>query len=190
MIAFLEGKIIFRGLGFIILKTAEGVGYKIFTHETALVPNENKDDIVKLWTHLHQREDCSELYGFKNFAELEFFETLIKISGVGPKTALAFFNLASIDTLKNAIASGEAAYLTKVSGIGRKIAEKIIVELKDKFGGKNGAEFRFKEDEDVYEALDSLGYPAKNIREAINKIPTEVAGAEKRIKEALKILGR
>lgn len=186
MIAFLEGKIIFKGLSFVVLKTAGGVGYKIFTPKAC----ENKDETAKFWTHLQQREDGSELYGFENFAELEFFETLIKISGVGPKTALAFFNLASIDTLKNAIASGEASYLTKVSGIGRKTAEKIIIELKDKFGGKNGAEFRFKEDEDVFEALDSLGYSAKDIRETINKISPEIAGAEKRIKEALKLLGK
>lgn len=190
MIAFLEGKIIFKGLGFVILKTAEGVGYKIFTPRASLDFSENKDDTFKFWTHLYQREDGSELYGFENFAELEFFETLIKISGVGPKTALAFFNLASIDTLKNAIASGEAAYLTKVSGIGRKTAEKIIVELKDKFGGKNGAAFQFKEDEDVFEALDSLGYSAKDIRDAINKTPPEITGTENRIKQALKILGK
>lgn len=190
MIAFLKGKIIFKGLSFVILKTAGGVGYKIFIPKAAFDSYKNTNDIVKFWTHLHQREDGSELYGFENFSELEFFETLIKISGVGPKTALAFFNLASIDTLKNAIASGEAAYLTKVSGIGRKTAEKIIVELKDKFGGKYGAEFRFKEDEDVFEALNSLGYLAKDIREAVNKIPPEIAGTENRIKEALKLLGR
>lgn len=189
MISSITGKIIFKALGFIILETEGGIGYKIYAGPDIL--NEPKDSShIKIWTHLHTREDGIDLYGFKNYAELEFFETLIKVSGVGPKSALAFFNLAPVDVLKNAIASGEAAYLTKVSGIGRKTAEKIVVELRDKFGGKDGVEFRFKEDEEVFEALQSLGYAPKNIREAINKIPSELKGAENRIKEAIKILGR
>lgn len=193
MIAFLEGKIIFRGLGFVVLKTAEGVGYKIFTPVISQVSrdlHENENDIVKFWTHLHTRENLMELYGFQNYAELEFFETLLKVSGIGPKSALAVFNVASVDTLKNAIASGESAYLTRVSGIGRKTAEKIIVELKDKFGGKDGAVFQFKEDEDVYEALISLGYSAKDASAALNKIPPTAVDTQSRIKEALKILGK
>lgn len=188
MISSIIGKIIFKAAGFIILETEGGIGYKIYAGPDIL--NEPNSGSIKIWTHLHTREDGIDLYGFKNYAELEFFETLIKVSGVGPKSALAFFNIAPVDVLKNAIASGEAAYLTKVSGIGRKTAEKIIVELKDKFGGKDGVEFRFKEDGEVFDALQSLGYAPKNIREAINKIPQELQGAENRIKEAMKILGR
>lgn len=190
MLAFLEGEIIFRGLGFIVLKTGDGVGYKIFTPVISHIPHENRDETVKFWTHLHIRENIMELYGFQNYAELEFFETLLKVSGIGPKSALAVFNVASVDVLKNAIASGESRYLTRVSGIGRKTAEKIIVELKDKFGGKDGANFQFKEDEDVYEALISLGYSAKEASSVLNKIPATATGAENRIKEALKILGK
>lgn len=191
MISFLEGKIIFRGLGFIILQTEGGVGYKIFISSNSFdSTREKKEENAKLWTHLSVKENSMELYGFQNYAELEFFETLLKVSGVGPKSALAVFNVASVDTLKNAIASGESGYLTRVSGIGRKTAEKIIVELKDKFGGKNGANFQFKEDEDVYEALLSLGYSPRDARTAINEIDKTATGVENRVKAALKILGR
>lgn len=190
MISYIEGSIIFKGIGFIILKTPSGVGYKVHAAPDVLSETQSGSLDIKIWTHLHSREDGIDLYGFKNYAELEFFETLIKVSGVGPKSALAFFNLAPVDVLKNAIASGEAAYLTKVSGIGRKTAERIIIELKDKFGGKDGTRFQFKEDEDVFEALSSLGYAPKDIRETINKIPKEIQGAQNRIKEALKLLGK
>lgn len=199
MISFLEGKIIFRGAGFIILQTEGGVGYKIFISSNFfdLTRNANRqsdknseEENTKLWTHLSVRENAMELYGFMNYAELEFFETLLKVSGVGPKSALAVFNVASVDVLKNAIASGESGYLTRVSGIGRKTAEKIIVELKDKFGGKDGANFQFKEDTDVYEALLSLGYSARDARTTINEIEKTISGVENRVKAALKILGR
>lgn len=191
MISFLEGKIIFKGLGFLILKTEGGVGYKIFISSNFFdLTRENKEENTKLWTHLSVRETSLELYGFINYVELEFFETLLKVSGVGPKSAIAVFNEASVDVLKNAIASGESAYLTRVSGIGRKTAEKIIVELKDKFGGKDGANFQFKEDTDVYEALLSLGYSARDARAAINEIEKTITGVENRVKAALKILGR
>jgi len=198
MISFLEGKIIFKGLGFIILKTEGGVGYKIFissnffdlTRHTREQVGKNEEENAKLWTHLSVRENAMELYGFINYAELEFFETLLKVSGVGPKSAIAVFNVASVDVLKNAIASGESGYLTRVSGIGRKTAEKIIVELKDKFGGKDGANFQYKEDTDVYEALLSLGYSARDARATINEIEKTISGVENRVKAALKILGK
>lgn len=190
MISAITGKIIFKGIGFLIIETSGGVGYKVYASPDTLNEAQKNSENLKIWTHLHNREDGIDLYGFKNYAELEFFETLIKVSGVGPKSALAFFNLAPIDTLKNAIASEEAAYLTKVSGIGRKTAEKIIIELKDKFGGKSGAVFQFKEDEDVFEALLSLGYAAKDVRDAMNKISKETKGTENKIKEVLKILGK
>ena len=147
---------------------------------------------LKFWTHLYLREDTVELYGFLEYSELEFFEILIQISGIGPKSALGVLAVAPLDTLKKAISSGETSYLTKVSGIGRKIAEKIILELKDKMGKIGSAEegIFLREEGDVLKALRSLGYSLEEAREALKKLPSEIEGAEKRVKEALKILGQ
>lgn len=186
MIGYLEGKVIFKGERYAILDVG-GVGYKIFV-PAAVQKNLELSKTAKLWTHQHVREDAMELYGFLHRAELEFFESLISISGIGPKSALGVLALAPVDTLKRAIASGETSYLTKVSGIGRKTAEKIVLELKDKMGGGNisFAADELKEDSDILEALVSLGYSQKEAREMIQKIPANIKGRDQRLKEALK----
>ena len=144
---------------------------------------------ARIWTHLYQREDALELYGFLFQPELELFETLIGVSGVGPRTALGILNVAPIDTLKRAIASGELSYLTKVSGIGRKTAEKIMVELREKFGKAMAAGPELKEEQDALEALESLGYSIREAREALHQVPETIQGTSQRVKEALKLLG-
>lgn len=167
-----------------------GVGYKVFVNaETLRKITKKQDTITKLWTHLYVREDALELYGFLMQGELELFETLIGVSGVGPRTALGILNVAPIDTLKRAIASGELSYLTKVSGIGRKTAEKIMVELREKFGKAMVPGPELKEEQDALEALESLGYSAREAREALRQVPETIKGTPKRVKEALRILG-
>ncbi|MEK7162362.1 MAG: Holliday junction branch migration protein RuvA, partial [Patescibacteria group bacterium] len=163
-------------------------GYKVFVNAETL-KRAGKLERAKIWTHLYQREDTIELYGFLTEGELEFFETLIGVPGVGPKTALGILNVATIDTLKRAIASGELSYLTKVSGIGRKTAEKIMVELREKFGKVVSQGPELKEEQDALEALESLGYSAREAREAMRQVPESIQGTSKRVKEALKILG-
>ena len=133
-----------------------------------------------------------ELYGFLHYAELEFFELLIGISGIGPRSALGVLALAPVDTLKRAIAAGDTSYLTKVSGIGRKTAEKIVLELKEKLGfGKMslGGTEDLQHDADVLEALVALGYTATQARDALGKLKPTIQGREARLKEALKLLG-
>ncbi|HEY4527553.1 MAG TPA: helix-hairpin-helix domain-containing protein, partial [Candidatus Paceibacterota bacterium] len=103
--------------------------------------------------------------------------------------ALGILNVAPIDTLKRAIASGELSYLTKVSGIGRKTAEKIMVELREKFGKAMAAGPELKEEQDALEALESLGYSVREAREALHQVPPSVQGTSRRVKEALRILG-
>ena len=190
MIGHLEGKIIFKGERHVILDVG-GAGYKIFVAASSY-KNLSAGEKAALWTHLHVKEGALELYGFSHQSELEFFESLISISGIGPKSALGVLSLAPVDSLKRAISSGDTSYLTKVSGIGRKTAEKIVLELKDKFGfGKVGyVGDEFKEDTDILDALLALGYSQRESREILQKVPASVTGREKRLKEALKMLGK
>ncbi|OHA14234.1 MAG: Holliday junction DNA helicase RuvA [Candidatus Tagabacteria bacterium RIFCSPLOWO2_01_FULL_39_11] len=187
MITLLEGNVVFKTDKFLVVN-AGGVGFKVFLGLETIKSLPQKSEKIKLWTHLYMRENGLELYGFLGYAELEFFEILIQISGIGPKSALGVLGVAPLDTLKRAVASGESSYLTRVSGIGKKTAERIIIELRDKLGGKGGAEFQFKEDEEVFDALKSLGYSANQAREAIKNIPEEIKSIQTRLKEALKIL--
>jgi len=190
MISKLEGNIVFKGDRFVILDVS-GVGYKVNVPLDILRKLSN-DSPASFWTYLAVREDALDLYGFFDQAELELFEMLIGISGVGPRSALGVMNVADVDTLKTAIASGDVAYLTKVSGIGRKSAEKIILELRDKMGiFEGGAEGTgLREESDAVDALKSLGYSPREAREALKQVPQDVKGASNRIKEALKLLGK
>ncbi|MDP3042807.1 MAG: Holliday junction branch migration protein RuvA, partial [bacterium] len=186
MIVHIEGKVKMKGDKFLIIET-NGIGYRVFVDSQTIKTSPSKEEEISLWTHLHVREDAMELYGFKEYAELEFFEMLIQISGIGPKSALGILSVAPLDTLKKAISSGETAYLTKVSGVGRKTAEKIILELRDKMGELSHAEgIVFREEQDVLEALQSLGYSKTEVREALKNLPAETKGTNNRIKEALK----
>lgn len=187
MIGYLEGKVLFKGERYVILDVG-GVGYKIFV-AAGMRKNLESEKNAKLLTHLHVKENALELYGFLHQAELDFFESLISISGIGPKSALGVMALAPVDAIKRAISSGDTSYLTKVSGIGRKTAEKIVLELKDRlgFGKVFFAGEEFKEDADILDALISLGYSQKEAREMIQRIPQDIKGRDKRLKEALKI---
>jgi Holliday junction DNA helicase RuvA len=121
-----------------------------------------------------------------NREELGFFEMLINVSGIGPKGALSILGIASIETLRKAISTGDTAYLTKVSGIGRKTAEKIVIELRDKMGEeKTGTSLQGELD--ALEALKSLGYSQSEAREALKKVLPNT-DINTKIREALKIL--
>lgn len=186
MIGSLKGKIKLKTDKFLILET-NGVGYKIYASPETLIEAGKEKEEVSLWTHTHVREDTLELYGFSDRKELEFFEMLINIPGIGPRSALGILGIAGPETLQKAISSGDTAYLTKVSGIGRKTAEKIVLELKEKMGASTEDE-SLKGEMDALEALKSLGYSQKEAREALKKVSSELTMNAK-IKEALKVLG-
>lgn len=189
MIAILHGKVIQLGEKTAILDV-QGVGYELF-----LSPNVraslNVDQNITLHTYLNVREDAMELYGFQSAAERSFFKQLISISGVGPKSALGVLAVASLDEVKRAVASGDASMLTKVAGIGRKTAERIVVELKEKLVGEvlesQGATAG---DGGILEALQGLGYSLMEAREAVRGIPATVEGFDERLKVALKMIGK
>lgn len=161
------------------------MGYKISVSPDTL--SKVKKEECFFFIHTHVREDAIDLYGFLGREELEFFEMLINVSGIGPKGALSILGIASLDTLRKAISTGDTTYLTKISGIGRKTAEKIVIELRDKMGEERSGT-SLQGELDAMEALKSLGYSQNEIREALKKVSPE-ANTNTKIREALKILG-
>lgn len=196
MIGSIRGKIILETEKYVIVETA-GVGYKInAAPETLAKINASKIDAkqrekeVALWVHTHVREDIFDLYGFLDRDELEFFEMLINISGIGPKGGLSIMGIAAVETLKKAISAEDTAYLTKISGIGKKTAEKMILELRDKIEKTNDTKtgHSLRGELDALEALKSLGYSQTEAREALKKVNSGT-DTNTKIREALKILG-
>ncbi|MFZ2621491.1 MAG: Holliday junction branch migration protein RuvA [Minisyncoccia bacterium] len=186
MIGHLKGTIIHSDLKSIILDVS-GVGYKIYTNTTNLETEKGK--IVELWTYLAVRETALDLYGFSTKDELDFFELLISVSGIGPKSAIGILSIATLQNLRHAISSGDTSHLTKVSGIGKKNAEKIVIELKDKLVGLYAdMSHSMKGDVDALEALKSLGYGEREAREALKKADGDTT--EKKVRSALKNLNK
>lgn len=189
MIASISGTIRHKGLHHIVVDVA-GVGYKVYiTTDTAL--ERELGESVFLWTHLAVRENALDLFGFSEREELETFELLITISGIGPKTALGILNVASPTMLRQAVANNDTSYLTKVSGIGKKNAEKIVLELRDKLvTTADDKRSDLRSEGDALEALVSLGYSERDAREALKQVDKEIEGASERVKQALKILAQ
>lgn len=190
MIYFLDGTIEYKKDRFVVVN-AGGVGYKVFMTGDGMTKLPEIGGKTKVYTHQYIREDAMDLYGFLSQAELVFFESLIAISGVGPKMALSILSVSPVKMLASAIVAGDYTFLTRVSGVGRKTAEKIIIEMKDRIQ-KLGIEFEEMKagDSEVLEALETLGYSIREAQNALRNIPKEVAGVENRIREALKMLGR
>lgn len=187
MIGHLEGATYAVHAGFAIISVG-GVGYKVAaTRETLAQMKSSRS--ASLWTHLAVREDALDLYGFPNEEELHFFEMLLTVPGIGPKSALAVLDIASIGTLRNAISSGNASYLTNVAGIGKKTAEKIVLELRDKVGASDGGSGALSGDEEALQAMRALGYSQSEARDALRKVPATFEKSGDRLREALKILG-
>ncbi len=192
MISRLTGEIVHFDLKYIILNV-NGVGYKVAT-TVDIISKLNKDEkTVTVWTYLAVRENALDLYGFLSLSELSFFELLITISGIGPKTALGILNSASVHSLETAIQTGDTSHLTKVSGIGKKVAEKIVMELKDKVDKIEHtpeSKSAMRNDSDALEALKSLGYNQNEARDALKEVAKTFTKTNDKIKEALKILGK
>lgn len=190
MIAYITGTILAKNDNSLILKTSD-LGYKVFVSKKVLYENQVNDSL-ELFTYEHIREDLRDLFGFVDLADLQLFEKLISVSGVGPKTALAIFSEASGNDIKSAIIHGDSSILKKVSGIGGKTADRIVLELKNKLEGLVGINIKSKDeltiDSDAMEALTSLGYPANQAREALKKVSPDINKLEERVREALKFL--
>lgn len=185
MIGSIKGQISHKSDKFIILDTGN-IGYKVHISPDTLSKIEKVGGDISLWTHTHVREDALDLYGFETIDDLSFFEMLINVSGIGPKGALTILGVAGVSTIKKAISTGDTTYLTKISGIGRKTAEKMIIELRDKVGKEHGDEI-LKDELDALEALKALGYREHEARDALKQV-TPNTNTNTKLKEALKIL--
>lgn len=188
MIGKIKGKVLYKENIWLILDTGN-VGYKVFV-EKDLHTRTRENGELSLWTYLSVRENALDLYGFETTEKLKLFELLISVSGIGPKSALSILDVASPSSLRQAVVSGETSPLTEVAGIGKKNAEKIIIELRGKLKLKEGEILKTENsDTEVYEALTSLGYSAKDARDVITKLPNKDENTQNRIKAALKIIG-
>ena len=187
MIGSLNGTLRHKDLHYLIVDVG-GVGYKVsVTTESSL--DATIGEPVFLWTYVAVRETALDLYGFSDKETLEIFELLITISGIGPKTALGILNVASPTILRQAVSENDTSYLTRVSGIGKKNAEKIVLELKDKLIIKESDKgLNMRAEGDALEALISLGYSERDARESLKKVPKNIENPSERVKQALKLL--
>jgi len=191
MISYLRGKVINKSLNYAIIEVAN-IGYQVFAGENFL--NELKiNSEVEVYTHHQVREEASDLYGFKNMEDLELFELLLTVSGVGPKSALGVISMASANDIKEAIIRGDANLLTKVSGIGKKTAERLVLELKTKVlrgSASAGLESPSLMGSDEIDALMSLGYSLNEARSAFNLVDPSIIDSGERVKAALKKMAK
>ncbi len=191
MISLIQGKVISKTLNELVVMTSGGVGYRLRTSPSASVLATVGSEIC-LETYLAVKEDAMDLFGFGSVAEKELFKSFLTVSGVGPKTALHLLDLGSVEEISLAIVRGDIDYLTKVSGIGKKTAERIVVDLKSKLketrsinldvsAGKHVASGL----EDVIDALETLGYSSSQAREVVKKLDPKDKTSEQLLREAL-----
>ncbi len=191
MIYSISGKLALTSDRFAVIEVG-GLGLKINMSERTIAALPAPASTVKLFSYLHIREGAMDLYGFLSEKELIFFELLISVSGVGPKSALSILDVAELDELAAAIKEGRPDLLARASGIGRKTAERVIVELKTKVQSSTSGLVveKMQTDVDLVEALTSLGYRRDEARVALGKVAADVDGTENRLKAALVILSK
>ncbi|HUZ92536.1 MAG TPA: Holliday junction branch migration protein RuvA [Candidatus Paceibacterota bacterium] len=190
MIHSVSGKLAQKGANFAVVETG-GLGLKVFAGARSLERLRAIGGEVKLFCHLHVREDALDLFGFSDEEELNFFELLISVSGVGPKSALSIMDVAELKNLSAAIKEGRPDLLTRASGVGRKTAERIILDLKTKVSSEKSGFVvgAMQADADLVETLTGLGYRREEARAALAKVDEKILNLEERLKAALKILG-
>jgi len=192
VISSLHGKLESLGSDWAIINVG-GIGFQVFMPTSTLSTLGATGDEVELHTHLHLREDNVALYGFTSPDELRLFQTLIGVSGIGPKLALAMLSSLSVEQIIMAIVTGSIDLLTITPGIGKKTASRIILELKEKIGAgwviTPATQFA-QENTDVLAALTALGYSAAEATRAVATLPATELSLEDKIKLSLQYLGR
>lgn len=197
MISYLQGKIIIKKEKFVVLDV-NNVGYKVFLSQKSLSKIPEIGQNLKLFCYLNVKENALDLYGFFDEKELDFFEVLNEIHGIGPKAALEISSLGSLEKIKDRILAQDEKLFEGIHGIGKKKAMAIILELSGRLqealrvqkthkennpaGGQTGSD-------EAENALTSLGFPRQKAKEALSKV-SKTKDSESRVKEALKILGK
>lgn len=189
MIARLTGTILEKRANAVVCDVG-GVGYLVFV-PVRDVGGVRVGDRAAFHIHHHISETASDLYGFQDESSLAMFRELIKISNVGPRTALAILSLRSRDEITKAVMANDPAMLAGIPGVGKKTVERILVELKDKLGESPAMTAGAATVEsDVFNALVNLGYGRDEALSALQRIPSTATTIEEKVKESLKILGR
>ncbi len=187
MISCLNGICLRKGKGSVEVMV-RGVGYLVLTHKRVI---EEAEGEVLLYTHMHVAEGVMDLYGFLEREEVEVFKLLIGVSGVGPKTAIGIFSDYHSEEILGAISKADVSFFEKVKGIGKKGAQRIIVDLKSKVGGLGELDFfenEIEEDE-VYQGLKSLGFVKAEIEAVMKRMPEEMKEIEEKVGWCLGELG-
>ncbi|MDO4889491.1 MAG: Holliday junction branch migration protein RuvA [Candidatus Saccharibacteria bacterium] len=192
MIAHIKGTVVEKFPPSSIIVDVGGVGYEI-NLTTLDFENTNLNDGTKFYTYHSIRENAEELYGFSTLVAKKLFELLISVQGIGPKAGMAILSLASPEEVRNAIANADSVFISKASGVGKKSAERVIVDLKDKvgipshYGTTKAPEKTIKLDEkdEALDALIALGFPLKEASSALADIDKTLS-VEERVRQALK----
>lgn len=189
MIVRLKGVVVEKTDSTLIVDV-EGVGYEV--NVTQMYADEAiQDQNIIIYTYDHIRENSHDLFGFSDLDGKQLFELLTTVSGVGPKMALSLLNLGEPKQIRSAIASGNTVYVSGASGVGKRLAERITVDLKDKVGviaGQDVSMISMDGDNDVINALVSLGYSQGQAASALGRVDQK-ASVEEQIKQALKEIG-
>lgn len=189
MIGFLEGTVVEKN-GHQVLLGVGGVGYEVQVPSQALAKLPAPGRPARLFTRLHVRDDAMSLYGFSSTEERALFDDLITVNGVGPKVALAVLSVLTPDAIRRAVAAGDHTALTIVPGVGKKVASRVILDLKDRLGagGDVAASGPLGE---VREALLALGLSAQEAHEALSSITSDPdRTVEQLLRDALRAVGR
>lgn len=191
MIAYLTGTIFTKGMNYLILQTAGGVGYKVYV-PTDIITSAIIDKPTSLFIHTHVKEDALDLYGFPTQEDLAMFELFLGVSGIGPKTALNIFSNGKLPKIKEAIVKGDVDFFTTVPRLGRKNAQKIIIELRSKLGSLADLDLTAEggETKEIVDALKTFGFSVDEAKDALKFIKDIEGDVSIKIKAALKYLGK
>jgi holliday junction DNA helicase RuvA len=189
MIATLKGKIAEKTLDMIIIECG-GIGYGLYMPFEDFGALEEGQE-VKLYIHEHIRENAHDLFGFKNIQSKLLFEQLLSVNGVGPRMALSILSIANLQNVRQAIATGDTKFIAQAIGVGKRVAERVVVDLKDKVGLASTDEAvdflttSANPNDEALQGLVALGYSVQDASEALKKVDKKLP-AEERIKQALK----
>lgn len=191
MIGSLKGKIDLLKRPYVLIDVS-GVGYKVLVSDN-VYKKLTVGQAIKLYTFTYVREDALDLFGFSEVEDLDLFEDLISVSGIGPKTALNIFSFGERKDIIDAIVKGNVGFFTAVPRLGTKNAQKVIIELKNKMGNTSQLDLSgkdFEDNKDVIEALKNFGFSVAESQKALGEIKDQGLSVDAKIKFALKSLGK